>query len=93
MDFSGFNNAEQAHMNKVIEKKQVRSQWLSLVVSIFMSLQMQDFLRLYANIVENCFKTCCNDFTSKALSSKEVFQAGGTPIWACLIPRASRRVA
>ncbi|KAK7469184.1 protein transporter tim9 [Stygiomarasmius scandens] len=54
MDFSGFNSAEQAHMNKVIEKK-----------------QMQDFLRLYANIVERCFSTCCNDFTSKALSSKE----------------------
>ncbi|EEB92842.1 hypothetical protein MPER_08586 [Moniliophthora perniciosa FA553] len=54
MDFSGLNSVEQAHMNKVIEKK-----------------QMQDFLRLYANIVERCFSSCCNDFTSKALSSKE----------------------
>ncbi|KAF9267459.1 hypothetical protein L218DRAFT_978035 [Marasmius fiardii PR-910] len=54
MDFSGLNSVEQAHMNKVIEKK-----------------QMQDFLRLYANIVERCFTSCCNDFTSKALSSKE----------------------
>lgn len=34
---------------------------------------MQDFLRMYANLVEKCFVTCCNDFTSKALSSKEVF--------------------
>jgi hypothetical protein len=24
MDFSGFNSAEQAHMSKVIEKRQVR---------------------------------------------------------------------
>ncbi|KAH8825276.1 Tim10/DDP family zinc finger protein [Flagelloscypha sp. PMI_526] len=54
MDFSGFNPAEQAHMTKVIEKR-----------------QMQDFLKLYANMVERCFMTCCNDFTSKALSSKE----------------------
>ncbi|KAH7873141.1 Tim10/DDP family zinc finger protein [Lentinula edodes] len=54
MDFSAFNSAEQAHMNKIIEKK-----------------QMQDFLRLYANIVERCFSSCCNDFTSKTLSSKE----------------------
>ena len=34
---------------------------------------MQDFLRMYSNLVEKCFMTCCNDFTSKALSSKEVF--------------------
>ncbi|KAJ3542981.1 hypothetical protein NMY22_g3308 [Coprinellus aureogranulatus] len=54
MDFSNFNSAEQAHMTKIIEKK-----------------QMQDFLKMYANIVEKCFNTCCNDFTSKALSSKE----------------------
>jgi import inner membrane translocase subunit TIM9 len=33
---------------------------------------MQDFLRMYANLAEKCFNTCCNDFTSKALSSKEV---------------------
>jgi len=54
MDFSGFNAAEQAHMTKVIEKK-----------------QMQDFMRMYSNLVERCFMSCCNDFTSKALSSKE----------------------
>ena len=34
--------------------------------------QMQDFLRMYSNLVERCFNACCNDFTSKALSSKEV---------------------
>lgn len=33
--------------------------------------QMQDFLKMYAGLVEKCFNTCCNDFTSKALSSKE----------------------
>ncbi|KAI0250763.1 mitochondrial import inner membrane translocase subunit TIM9 [Lactifluus subvellereus] len=54
MDFTGFNAAEQAHMTKVIEKK-----------------QMQDFMRTYSNLVERCFMSCCNDFTSKALSSKE----------------------
>ncbi|GBE84899.1 Mitochondrial import inner membrane translocase subunit TIM9 [Sparassis crispa] len=54
MDFSQMNAAEQAHMSKVIEKK-----------------QMQDFLRMYSNLVERCFNSCCNDFTSKALSSKE----------------------
>lgn len=33
---------------------------------------MQDFLKLYGTLVEKCFNSCCNDFTSKALSSKEV---------------------
>ncbi|THH19073.1 hypothetical protein EW146_g2022 [Bondarzewia mesenterica] len=54
MDFSQFNAAEQAHMSRVIEKK-----------------QMQDFMRMYSSLVERCFTSCCNDFTSKALSSKE----------------------
>jgi len=54
MDFSNFNAAEQAHMTKIIEKR-----------------QMQDFLKMYSNLVEKCFNSCCNDFTSKALSSKE----------------------
>jgi import inner membrane translocase subunit TIM9 len=34
--------------------------------------QMQDFMRMYSNLVERCFTSCCNDFTSKALSTKEV---------------------
>ena len=33
---------------------------------------MQDFMRMYSGLVERCFNACCNDFTSKALSSKEV---------------------
>ncbi|KAJ3010453.1 protein transporter tim9 [Thoreauomyces humboldtii] len=33
--------------------------------------QMKDFLRLYANLVDRCFDHCVNDFTSKALSTKE----------------------
>jgi len=54
MDFSQLNAAEQAHMTRVIERK-----------------QMQDFTRLFSGLVERCFNTCCNDFTSKALGSKE----------------------
>lgn len=34
--------------------------------------QMKDFLKLYTGLVERCFESCCNDFTSKALSTKEV---------------------
>lgn len=33
--------------------------------------QMQDFMHLYSSLVERCFTHCCNDFTSKALGSKE----------------------
>ncbi|KAG0150792.1 hypothetical protein CROQUDRAFT_37745 [Cronartium quercuum f. sp. fusiforme G11] len=33
--------------------------------------QMKDFLKLYSGLVERCFMTCCNDFTSRALSTKE----------------------
>lgn len=40
--------------------------------------QMKDFMKLYTGLVERCFDACCNDFTSKALSSKEV----GRPIYA-----------
>lgn len=35
---------------------------------------MKDFMALYQNLVERCFNNCCNDFTSKALSSKEASQ-------------------
>ncbi|RKO93772.1 hypothetical protein BDK51DRAFT_18228 [Blyttiomyces helicus] len=33
---------------------------------------MKDFMRLYANLVDRCFADCITDFTTKALSSKEV---------------------
>ena len=46
-----------------------RGQCLNCVATLF---QMQDFMKLYSGLVERCFNTCCNDFTSKALSSKEV---------------------
>jgi hypothetical protein len=73
MDFSGFNAAEQAHMTKVIEKKQVRSlSLLPIWTTPPIADQMQDFMRMYSNLVERCFMSCCNDFTSKTLSSKEV---------------------
>ena len=42
------------------------------VVGLLTRSQMQDFLKMYSNLVERCFTSCCNDFTSKALSSKEV---------------------
>ncbi|CAG8585821.1 10464_t:CDS:2 [Diversispora eburnea] len=32
---------------------------------------MRDFMKFYTNLVERCFNDCINDFTSKALSSKE----------------------
>ncbi|CAG8719287.1 3626_t:CDS:2 [Racocetra fulgida] len=33
--------------------------------------QMRDFLKFYTSLVERCFDDCVNDFTSKALTSKE----------------------
>ncbi|KDN53158.1 putative TIM9-translocase of the mitochondrial inner membrane [Tilletiaria anomala UBC 951] len=33
--------------------------------------QMKDFMQLYTNLVERCFNNCCNDFTSRALTTKE----------------------
>ncbi|KAF7314229.1 zf-Tim10-DDP domain-containing protein [Mycena kentingensis (nom. inval.)] len=33
--------------------------------------QFQSFLTMYGKLVERCFNTCVNDFTSKSLSSKE----------------------
>jgi import inner membrane translocase subunit TIM9 len=33
---------------------------------------MSDFMRMYANLVDKCFQSCCNDFTTKALTTKEV---------------------
>ncbi|RKP07675.1 Tim10/DDP family zinc finger protein [Thamnocephalis sphaerospora] len=33
--------------------------------------QMKDFIRMYSSLVERCFNDCINDFTSKAVNSKE----------------------
>jgi hypothetical protein len=33
---------------------------------------MQDFMRLYSGLVERCFNSCANDFTSKTLTNNEV---------------------
>lgn len=33
--------------------------------------QMRDMLQLYSGLVERCFTSCVNDFTSKTLSTKE----------------------
>lgn len=72
MDFSNFNAAEQAHMTKIIEKKQVRGHITILIRLTHHSVQMQDFLKLYSGLVERCFNSCVNDFTSKSLGTKEV---------------------
>ena len=72
MDFSGMSSAEQAHMNRVIERKQVRACFKRHARRLTRAQQMQDFMRMYSSLVERCFNACCNDFTSKALSSKEV---------------------
>ncbi|CAG8626282.1 12449_t:CDS:2 [Ambispora gerdemannii] len=54
MDFSTFNDAERAHIQRLIEQK-----------------QMRDFMKFYTGLVERCFNDCVNDFTSKALTTKE----------------------
>lgn len=43
--------------------------------------QLKDFMSLYQNLVERCFNTCCNDFTSKALSTKEVRPPSSLLYW------------
>ncbi|EFP82679.1 mitochondrial import inner membrane translocase subunit TIM9 [Puccinia graminis f. sp. tritici CRL 75-36-700-3] len=54
MDASSLSSQDSAHLNRLIEQK-----------------QMKDFLKLYSSLVERCFSSCCQDFTSRALSSKE----------------------
>jgi hypothetical protein len=90
MDFSQFNAAEQAHLSRVIERKQVRY-FHALFSFSFCRIergclfQMQDFMRMYSNLVERCFTTCANDFTSKALSSKEVRVRKLNNVWVDLL--------
>ena len=38
--------------------------------------QMKDFMRLYTGLVERCFDSCVNDFTSKAPTNKELTCVG-----------------
>ncbi|KAG9304525.1 hypothetical protein G9A89_020089 [Geosiphon pyriformis] len=54
MDFSQLNDAERAHIQKILEQKQLR-----------------ELMKFYTGLVERCFNDCINDFTSKAISSKE----------------------
>jgi hypothetical protein len=42
------------------------------VAQIIEKKQMQDFMKLYSGLVERCFMSCAQDFTSKALTAKEV---------------------
>jgi hypothetical protein len=44
----------------------------SPVSKIIEKKQMQDFMKLYSGLVERCFNSCVNDFTSKTLTGKEV---------------------
>ena len=57
----------------------------------FAPSQMQDFMRMYSSLVERCFTSCCNDFTSKALSGKEVSNIRGLSAFRRSAPR--RRTA
>lgn len=34
--------------------------------------QMKDFMKLYTGLVERCFDSCCGDFTTRAMTTKEV---------------------
>ncbi|KIY46516.1 chaperone, partial [Fistulina hepatica ATCC 64428] len=54
MDGGNFSAAEQAHIQKLMEKRTI-----------------EDMMKSYSNMIDKCFNTCCNDFTSKALSTKE----------------------
>ncbi|KAL7272677.1 protein transporter tim9 [Rhizina undulata] len=47
--------AEQREFQQVVERR-----------------QMKDFMQMYSNLVQSrCFDDCINDFTSKAVSTKE----------------------
>ncbi|BGP49796.1 protein transporter tim9 [Rhodotorula kratochvilovae] len=72
MDASGMNPATAQAFEGMMQQKQARSPSPSSWVSGTDSW-MKDFMALYQNLVERCFTSCCNDFTSKALSSKEEF--------------------
>ncbi len=54
MDFSQLNSAEQAHMSKVIEKKQVRRTWTSVANEQAIAETYLILLdaRLYADVLE-----------------------------------------
>jgi hypothetical protein len=47
-------------------------QSISREYQIIEKKQMQDFMKLYSGLVERCFNTCITDFTSKALTGREV---------------------
>lgn len=55
----------------MINKKQVRWSSQSCMKRPRARAQMRDLMGLYSGLVERCFTSCSNDFTSKVLSSKE----------------------
>ncbi|CEG81769.1 hypothetical protein RMATCC62417_15927 [Rhizopus microsporus] len=34
--------------------------------------QMDDFVNMFTNLVDRCFRQCANDFTTKAVTGREV---------------------
>jgi hypothetical protein len=79
---NNLNPAEAAHMNKVGQPilyviflyscAVTNLQSISCDYQIIEKKQMQDFMKLYSGLVERCFNTCITDFTSKALTGREV---------------------
>lgn len=79
---NNLNPAEAAHMNKVGHSilcdilfdscAGTKLQSISCEYQIIEKKQMQDFMKLYSGLVERCFNTCITDFTSKALTGREV---------------------
>ncbi|KAL8949604.1 MAG: hypothetical protein Q9222_004303 [Ikaeria aurantiellina] len=57
------NQAEQQELQSRMEKKQIKE---------FMTIPlMLELHQLYSKMVQTCFDACVNDFTSKALHTRE----------------------
>ncbi|CAL8575611.1 protein transporter tim9 [Xanthoria parietina] len=39
--------------------------------NIYERKQLKDFMTVYSRLIQNCFESCVNDFTSKTLASRE----------------------
>ena len=76
MDASNMNQATAKAFEGMMQQKQVSlpvsRRARVRVLTTGECVQLKEFMSLYQGLVERCFSSCCNDFTSKALSSKEV---------------------
>ncbi|BGP56973.1 protein transporter tim9 [Rhodotorula sphaerocarpa] len=70
MNAANMNQATAQAFEGMMQQKQAHAQTNTHTRS-HARPQMKDFMSLYSNLVERCFLSCCQDFTSKALSSKE----------------------